>query len=67
MLAVITFMIFTILVAYISYHKTKGEARNTPDGYFLGGIDSFEAHLLDKCWYKAKSTGFAFGFKGRKS
>jgi len=37
MLAVTTFILFTLLVAYISYRKTKGEALNTSDGYFLGG------------------------------
>ncbi len=37
MFAVSTFILCTLLVAYISYRKTKGEALNTSDGYFLGG------------------------------
>ncbi len=34
---IITFVGFTILVALISYFKTKGADETTADGYFLGG------------------------------
>lgn len=33
----ITFVAFTILVAVISYVKTKGDDQTTADGYFLAG------------------------------
>ena len=32
-----TFIGFTILVAVISYVKTKGDDQSTADGYFLAG------------------------------
>lgn len=34
---VITFVFFTILVAVISYAKTRGDDQTTADGYFLAG------------------------------
>lgn len=34
-----TFIGFTILVAVISYVKTKGDDQSTADGYFLAGAD----------------------------
>lgn len=37
MLAVVTFIGFTGLVAGISYWKTRNDKMNTPDAYFLGG------------------------------
>lgn len=33
----VTFVFFTILVAVISYVKTKGDDQTTADGYFLAG------------------------------
>ncbi|WP_103069195.1 solute:sodium symporter family transporter [Aquimarina sediminis] len=33
----ITFLIFTILVAVISYYKSRKTSESTSDGYFLGG------------------------------
>lgn len=33
----ITFVAFTVLVAVISYVKTKGDDQTTADGYFLAG------------------------------
>ncbi len=33
----VTFVFFTILVAVISYVKTKGDDQSTADGYFLAG------------------------------
>ena len=33
----VTFVFFTILVAVISYIKTKGDDQTTADGYFLAG------------------------------
>ena len=35
----ITFVAFTILVAVISYVKTKGDDQTTADGYFLGNFN----------------------------
>jgi len=35
--AIITFLLFTGLVALISYYKTRKEKLDTSDGYFLGG------------------------------
>ncbi len=37
MLAVLTFLAFTGMVAVISYFMTRGTDENTSDGYFLGG------------------------------
>ena len=36
-LTLITFVAFTVLVAVISYVKTKGDDQTTADGYFLAG------------------------------
>ena len=33
----VTFVGFTVLVAVISYFKTKGDDQTTADGYFLAG------------------------------
>ncbi|WP_235860364.1 hypothetical protein [Rossellomorea aquimaris] len=34
---VVSFLLFTLLVAFISYWKTKDEDLSTQDGYFLAG------------------------------
>lgn len=39
MFAVISFLFFTLLVAFFSYRICKGEDTETKDGYFLGGRD----------------------------
>lgn len=39
MFAVISFLFFTLLVAFFSYRICKGEDTKTNDGYFLGGRD----------------------------
>ncbi|MFK4785259.1 solute:sodium symporter family transporter [Fusobacterium sp. MFO224] len=39
MFTVISFLFFTLLVAFLSYRICKGEDTQTNDGYFLGGRD----------------------------
>ncbi len=37
MVQIVSFLVFTLLVAFISYIATRKTADNTSDGYFLGG------------------------------